>query len=219
MPDTPINRLWNSAIPVPGTLAARHLRAHGLPATLPDIAFHPACKGRGTPSALPALLIAGRRAGQIVALERVFLHPDTAKPFLHDTVGDARFAAWQGGEPDRRVALAASFMAAASYMAATGKPCWSSLHGIPPQQVRFPEHVLEVTIVGSADDGEARALEAAREALHDSAYLTRMEMPETYPSWRDRLLPSTSYLRPLKRRKAGQSAEANRAHKGMFTTA
>lgn len=206
-------------MPVPGTLAARFLRAHGLSDGLPDIAFHPACKRKGTPSALPALLIAGRRAGEVVALERVFLHPDTAAPFACDAFGNARFAAWQGGEPDRRAALAASFLDAAAYLSLTGKACWSPLRDQAPRLVRFPKQVLEVTIAGSTDSREAQTLDAAREALDRSAYLTRIEMPDPYPSWRARRLALCPNLKAPRPAPPVQLGRHTRGDKGMFTTA
>ncbi len=73
--------IWRTASAIEGTLAERYVRdTRGIWAPLSDLRFHARCpRGQGAFARFePALLIAMRRAGEIAAIQRIFLDPVTA---------------------------------------------------------------------------------------------------------------------------------------------
>src|SRR3546814_15243537 len=73
-------RLWNEALPIDETLAARYLASRHLLPVPCDVRFHPRCPYRPRPWTLflPAMLVAVREGPRLTAIQRIFLDAQTA---------------------------------------------------------------------------------------------------------------------------------------------
>ena len=180
-----IERLWNEALPVQGSLAERYLALRRLPARLPDIRFHQRCPHGPKPLTRfkPALLIAVRQAHHLVALQRIFLKADDwyeAKVML----GQPGQGAWQGGPAGTTLAIAEGFETAAASMQLNDIPCWASLGARRLDQLALPECV-QTLIIAEDNDPEGRRARAKAWARyqHDGLKLKRMPPPVGAGDW------------------------------------
>jgi hypothetical protein len=180
-----VARLWSEAQPIDGTPAERYLERRRLPATLPDIRFHPRCPDGPKPLTRfkPALLVAVRQAHHLAAIQRIFLTPDVwyeAKVML----GRPGRGAWQGAAPGATLAIAEGFETAAAFMQLHGTPCWSSLGARRLDQLALPESI-ETLIVAEDNDPEGRRARAKAWARyqHDGLKLKRMPPPVGADDW------------------------------------
>ncbi|WP_438823044.1 DUF7146 domain-containing protein [Novosphingobium cyanobacteriorum] len=92
--------IWQAGRPIEGTLAARYLReVRNIWAPLEDLRYHPRCpRGQGRLVQFePALLVAMRKAGEIAAIQRIFLDPATGGYTDKLVLGQAIGAAWTNG--------------------------------------------------------------------------------------------------------------------------
>lgn len=98
-----VERLWDQAIGVRGTLAERYLAQRHLLPPAPDLRFHPRCPYLPKPKTvyLPALLIAVREIRKLVAIQRIFLDPETADYIRKVMLGTPLSGAWRGREGAR----------------------------------------------------------------------------------------------------------------------
>ena len=100
-PGRPANleRIWDQARDVEGTLAERYLARRNLLPPPNDIRFHPRCPYLPKPKTLflPALLIAVREIRKLVAIQRIFLDPQTADYIRKVMLGTPLAGAWRGG--------------------------------------------------------------------------------------------------------------------------
>lgn len=176
-------RLWESALPVPGTLGARYLASRQLPVDLPDIRFHPRCPLGPKPHTryLPALLVALRERHQLIAAQRIFLDPHTARYTSKMLLGKPGRAAWRGVGSAKVLALAEGFEDAAAFTKLTGIPCWAALGAERLPLLALPGDLDRLILAPDHDKAGRIAARKARAAYR-----------------RDQLLIKTHYPRPIK---------------------
>lgn len=160
--------IWQAGRQIEGTLAERYVRqVRNIWAPLDDLRFHPRCpRGQGRLVQFqPALLVAMRRAGEIVAIQRIFLDPSTAHYTEKLVLGRAIGAAWTNGPPGKTIGLCEGFETAAAYTSLTGIQAWSSMGAKRFHQVEIPTSVERVILLADNDPEGRRAEARAREAL------------------------------------------------------
>lgn len=160
--------IWQAGRPIEGTLAERYLReVRNIWAPLDDLRYHPRCpKGQGRLVEFePALLIAMRKAGEIAAIQRIFLNPVSANYTDKLVLGRAIGAAWTNGPPGKTIGLCEGFETAAAYTSLTGIQAWSSMGAKRFHQVELPTSIERVILLADNDPEGRRAEARAREAL------------------------------------------------------
>jgi hypothetical protein len=172
-----VERLWNEALPVQGSPAERYLARRRLPATLPDIRFHPRCPHGPKPLTRfkPALLVAVRQAHRLVALQRIFLSADAwyeAKVML----GRPEQGAWHGAPAGAILAFAEGFETAAAFIQLHDIPCWASLGARRLDQLTLP-NTVRTLIIAEDNDPEGRRARARAWARYQQAGLKLKRMP------------------------------------------
>lgn len=136
-----IERLWDAALPIPGTLAERYLTLRRLMPVPDDLRFHPRCPYRPRPSTLflPALLAAVREGVRLTAIQRIFLDPHTGRYRMKLMLGTLAQGARQGnGAGQGALALAEGFETARAFTMLTDIPCWASMGAKRLDLIRLP---------------------------------------------------------------------------------
>ncbi|MGY8712129.1 hypothetical protein RAD16_40945, partial [Bradyrhizobium sp. 18BD] len=125
-----VERIWDQAVDVRGTLAERYLaRRNLLLPPPPDIRFHPRCPYLPKPKTafLPALLVAVREVGKLVAIQRIFLDSESADYTRKVMLGTPLSGAWRGRAGGATLAIAEGFETADAFTRLNDIPCWASL--------------------------------------------------------------------------------------------
>lgn len=172
--------IWQGGRPIDGTLAERYLReVRQIWAPLEDLRYHPRCpKGQGSLVQFePALLVAMRKAGEIVAIQRIFLDPMSASYTDKLVLGRAIGAAWTNGPPGKTIGLCEGFETAAAYTSLTGIQAWSCMGAKRFQQVEIPASVERVILLADNDTEGRRAEAKARSALARPGLAVDTEWP------------------------------------------
>ena len=160
--------IWQAGRPIEGTLAERYVReVRNIWAPLEDLRYHPRCpRGQGRLVQFePALLVAMRKAGEIAAIQRVFLDPVSANYTEKLVLGRAIGATWTNGPPGKTIGLCEGFETAAAYTSLTGIQAWSSMGAKRFHQVEIPASVERVILLADNDPEGRRAEAKARSAL------------------------------------------------------
>ena len=160
--------IWQAGRHIEGTLAERYVReVRNIWAPLDDLRFHPCCpRGQGRLVQFePALLVAMRKAGEIVAIQRIFLDRSTAHYTEKLVLGRAIGAAWTNGPPGKTIGLCEGFETAAAYTSLTGIQAWSSMGAKRFHQVEIPVNVERVILLADNDLEGRRAEAKARDVL------------------------------------------------------
>lgn len=160
--------IWQAGRHIEGTLAERYVReVRNICGPLDDLRYHPRCpRGQGSLVQFQtALLVAMRRAGEIAAIQRIFLDPSTAHYTEKLVLGQAIGAAWTNGPPGKTIGLCEGFETAAAYTSLTGIQAWSSMGAKRFHQVEIPTSVERVILLADNDPEGRRAEARAREAL------------------------------------------------------
>jgi hypothetical protein len=160
--------IWQAGRQIEGTLAERYVReVRNIWAPLDDLRYHPRCpRGQGKLVQFePALLIAMRKAGEIVAIQRVFLDPVSANYTEKLVLGRAIGAAWTNGPPGKTIGLCEGFETAAAYSSLTGIQAWASMGAKRFHQVEMPPSVARVILLADNDLEGRRAEARARDEL------------------------------------------------------
>lgn len=160
--------IWQAAEAIEGTLAERYIReTRGIRIGLADLRFHSRCpRGQGRLTRFePALVVAMRRSGVVVAIQRIFLDPRSAGYTVKLVLGRAIGAAWTNGPPARIIGICEGFETAAAYTALTGVQAWSSMGAKRFHQVEIPASVERVILLADNDLEGRRAEARARESL------------------------------------------------------
>lgn len=159
--------IWQAGRQIEGTLAERYVReGRNIWAPLEDLRYHPRCpRGQGRLVQFePALLVAMRKAGEIVAIQRIFLDPATGGYTEKLVLGQAIGAAWTNGPPGRTIGICEGFETAAAYTSLTGIQAWATMGAKRFHQVEIPAPVETVILLADNDPdgrrGQRRALEA-----------------------------------------------------------
>lgn len=179
-PRAPHLAIWRSAKPVEGTLAERYVRdARGIQATLTDIRFHERCpRGQGALAVFePALLVGMRRAGEIAAIQRIFLDPHSADYTAKLTLGSCVGAAWTNGPPTPTIGICEGFETAAAYTSLTGLPAWATMGAKRFHQLTIPACVQTLILLADNDAEGRRAESRAREVYARPGLMILTEWP------------------------------------------
>lgn len=175
-------RLWEEARPISGTLGERYLAARHLLPVAGDVRFHPRCpyKPRPWTTYHPAVLIAVRQAHQLVAVQRIFLDPETADYRMKLMLGQPGGGAWRGeGQgSSTRIALAEGFETARAFTRLHSTLCWASLGSRRLHQIAIPEQVTELILAGDNDAEGLVAVERAEGTLARPGLTITRRIPE-----------------------------------------
>jgi hypothetical protein len=161
-------RIWQAGRPIEGTLAEQYVReVRNIWAPLDDLRYHPKCpRGKGRLARFePALLVAMRKAGEIAAIQRIFLDHQTAHYVEKLVLGQAIGAAWTNGPAGKIIGLCEGFETAAAYTSLTGIQAWASMGAKRFHQVDIPPSVERVILLADNDPEGRRAASKAHEAL------------------------------------------------------
>lgn len=183
-----VERIWDQAIDVRGTLAERYLKRRNLPSPPPDIRFHPRCPYLPRPLTvfLPALLVAVREIRTLVAIQRIFLDPQTADYTRKVMLGTPSAGAWRGGGGGATLAIAEGFESAEAFSVLNGLPCWSSLGARRLDQLAIPESATMLLIAEDNDrEGRRAAVRACDHYRHLGIETRRMPPPAAFNDWAD----------------------------------
>lgn len=181
-----VPKLWDDARKVRGSLGETYLQGRALNANLPDIRFHPQCPHGPAPLTKfkPALLVAIRDGNSLVAIQRIFLNPETGHYTEKVMLGSPGQGAWQGASVSNAVAVAESFEDAAAYMQMGHGPCWTSLGAGRLHRLRFPSSVTMVTIAEDNDVEGRRAARRAWQTYREQGLTVRRARPsEPFKDW------------------------------------
>lgn len=154
-----IDRLWNEACAVSGTLAERYLASRWLLPVPTDVRFHPRCPLGPKPTTVfkPALLVGVREAQRLVAFQRIFLKPDGGYS-EKATLGILGGGAWRGGGLGPTIGVAEGFESARAWSRIHGLPCWSSFGSRRLDLLTIPSSVTRLIIAADRDIAGRRAV-------------------------------------------------------------
>lgn len=172
--------IWHTGREIEGTLAERYVRkGRNIWAPLEDLRYHPRCpRGQGRLVQFePALLVAMRKAGNIVAIQRIFLDPTTGDYTDKLVLGQAIGAAWTNGPPGRTIGICEGFETAAAYTSLTGIQAWSTMGAKRFHQVEIPAAVETVVLLADNDPEGQRAQRRAVEAYARPGLTLETEWP------------------------------------------
>lgn len=172
--------IWHAARPIENTLAERYVRnTRNIWAPLNDLRYHPRCpKGQGTLATFePALLVSMRRAGEIEAIQRIFLDPGTANYTEKRVLGTAIGAAWTNGPPARAIGICEGFETAAAYMSLTGIQAWATMGAKRFHQLTIPSDVETLILLADNDTEGRHARDRAWEAYRRPGLTIETEWP------------------------------------------
>jgi hypothetical protein len=120
----PFRRLWDRSGSIVGTLAERYLREQrGIQFLPPDVRYLDQCpmgKGRAV-RFHPALLVGVFRQGRLIAIQRLFLDPQTAIRTGRMMLGASRGGTWPSRHRGPAMFVAEGFESACAYWQITGR--------------------------------------------------------------------------------------------------
>lgn len=172
--------IWKSGRGIEGTLAERYVRGvRKIWAPLQDLRYHPRCpRGQGRLALFePALLVAMRKAGEVAAIQRVFLDPKSAHCTEKRVLGQAMGAAWTNGAAGNTIGICEGFETAAAYTSLTGIQAWATMGARRLHQVEIPGHVETLILLADNDAEGRRARDRAAEAYRRPGLAIETEWP------------------------------------------
>jgi DNA primase len=195
--------LWNTTVPVMGTPAERYLRSRSIAAPLPpSIRFGriPLSRDPETGSwreAMPALVGAITMAGELVAIQRIFLRDDGAdKRWLKPRKSKFSLGRLLGGamrldhgiEGSEIIITEGPEDALTLMQEMPGRRVWAALGTDLMPSVEFPPEVDSIVIAGQNDQAGRAAVVRAGEALLSRGYAVRDTYPHPdFKDWNDQL--------------------------------
>lgn len=180
LPTTAHLGIWQAGRQIAGTPAERYIRqTRNIWAPLEDVRYHPRCpRGQGRlVQFIPALLVAMRRAGQVAAIQRIFLDSQGSTYTEKRVLGQSIGAAWTNGPPGRTIGLCEGFETAAAYTSLTGIQAWATMGAKRFHQVQIPESVETVILLADNDPEGRRAQRRALEAYARPGLAIETEWP------------------------------------------
>lgn len=182
-----VERIWDQAVDVRGTLAERYLaRRNLLLPPPPDIRFHPRSPYLPKPKTafLPALLVAVREVGKLVAIQRIFLDSESADYTRKVMLGTPLSGAWRGRAGGATLAIAEGFETADAFTRLNDIPCWASLGARRLDQLVIPTSVTTLFIAEDNDpEGRRAAVQAQEEYARDGLDIRRFPPPPKFKDW------------------------------------
>lgn len=181
-----VSRIWEQAVGVKGTLAERYLERRNLLPAPADVRFHSRCLYLPKPKTVyrPALLIAVREIRQLVAIQRNFLDPATAKCLRKVMLGVPGTGAWRGRAGGETLAIAEGFETAGAYTRIKDIPCWASLGARRLDQLVIPPGITTL-LIAEDNDPEGRRAAASAEAKYarPGLIIRRDPPPPAFKDW------------------------------------
>jgi hypothetical protein len=181
-----VQRIWDQAIDVRGTLAERYLARRNLMPPPPDVRFHPRCPYLPKPKTLflPTLLIAVRELKTLVAIQRIILDEKTADYVRKVMLGTPQSGAWRGRAGGSTLAIAEGFETADAFWRLNDIPCWASLGARRLNQLIIPASVTTLLIAEDNDPEGRRAGDQAEQHYGRSNLLIRrLPPPSPFKDW------------------------------------
>lgn len=103
---------------------------------------------------------------RLVAIQRIYLDPQTTASRMKLMLGQPRGGAWQGeGQGGTLLALAEGFETARAFTILHGTPCWASLGARRFHQIIIPDSITNLILAADNDHEGARAANRARAEL------------------------------------------------------
>ena len=181
-----VQRIWDQAIDVRGSLAERYLARRNLLPAPPDIRFHPRCPYLPKPKTvfLPALLIAVREIRKLVAIQRIFLDEKTADYVRKVMLGTPLSGAWRGRAGGSTLAVAEGFETADAVWRFNDIPCWASLGARRLNQLIIPASVTTLLIAEDNDpEGRRAGAQAEQHYVRPGLLIRRSPPPSQFKDW------------------------------------
>jgi hypothetical protein len=187
--------LWDAAGPIQGTLGETYLKdTRGISFIPSDVRFHPRCpKGKGPHTTfLPALLVGIFKAGSLIAVQRIFLDPGTARYTEKMILGNSRGGSWPSSFSGDHMAVAEGFETACAFQQITdqqGGTCFGN-RNFP--YFEPPEGITRLTFLPDNDAEGLSLVQKAIEVRKEQGFLTRTKLcPANFKDWADILAPAT----------------------------
>ncbi len=181
-----VERIWDQAMEITGSLAERYLAHRNLLLPPPDVRFHPRCPYLPRPKTVfePALLVAVRETRKLTAIQRIFLAPDGTGYIRKVMLGSPGAGAWRGRAGGPTLAIGEGFETAEAFTRLNDIPCWASLGARRLDQLVIPENVTTL-LIAEDNDAEGRRAAANAESRYGRADLTvrRAPPPEQFKDW------------------------------------
>lgn len=174
------HHIWQAGQAIEETLAERYVRdVRNVWAPLQDVRYHPRCpRGQGRLALFePALLIAMRKAGEVAAIQRIFLDPVYGNYKEKRVLGQAIGAAWTNGAPGKTIGICEGFETAAAYTSLTGIQAWATMGAKRFHQVELPSHVETLILLADNDLEGRRARDRAAETYRRPGLTIETEWP------------------------------------------
>jgi hypothetical protein len=185
--------LWDTATPIDGTLAEKYLKdIRGITFIPNDVRFHPRCPKGKSPKTefLPALLVGIFKDGTLIAVQRIFLDPRTARYTAKMILGDSRGGSWPSGFSGEHMAIAEGFETACAYQQITDQEAGTCFGTRNFPIFEPPEGISRITHLPDNDAEGLAFVQKATEVRKTQGYLTRTKLcPANFKDWADILAP------------------------------
>jgi hypothetical protein len=181
-----VERIWDQAVDVRGTLAERYLERRHLIPVPPDVRYHPRCPYLPNPKTvfLPALLIAVREIRRLVAIQRIFLDDATANYVRKVMLGTPLSGAWRGREGGTQLAIAEGFETAAAFTLLNNISCSAALGARRLDKLAIPAHVTSLLIAEDNDiEGRRAGMLAEQHYVRPGLSIHRFPPPAQFKDW------------------------------------
>jgi putative DNA primase/helicase len=178
-PDPEALKLWHSAVPAVGTIAAEYLERRGI-AMLPPPSLRYRPDMRGMIAAVQGV------DGKVYAVQSLRLTPSAEKITPRITTGPLGCGAVRLGLAGRVLGLAEGIETGLSAMQLTGVPVWVSLGAARLHRVEVPRWVEEVHVyVDNDEPGRAAARRTAEVHTNGRRTVLLRSPPEQCGDWND----------------------------------
>lgn len=193
--NTEIHRhIWNAGQGIKGTLAETYLReVRGITLIPPDILFHPRCpqgkKRDGTYKELPALLVGIFRSQSLVAIQRIFLDPETAEYTTKMMIGDNRGGLWPSIFPPH-IRIAEGFETAVAFSQITGIHAGAAFGNRNLPYFKVPFGTQHITYLPDNDqEGRTWTDKAIAQRIEQDLAADAHSCPKNFGDWADIIRP------------------------------
>jgi hypothetical protein len=133
---------------------------------------------------MPALLVGVRQDRELVAIQRIFLDPVTARYTFKAMLGRPQLGAWKGRAPSAILAIAEGFETAQAFDLVHDIPTWASLGTRRLPILRLPEQITTLIIAEDNDAGGRHAATAAEAAYErPDLRIVRAPPPQRFNDW------------------------------------
>lgn len=185
--------IWQDSKPIEGTLAERYLKeVRGIDFIPREVRFHPRCPQGKSPDTkfLPALIIGIFRDRSLVAVQRIFLDPATARYTAKMILGDLRGGVWPSTFSTDHMAVAEGFETACTFQQITDLEAGTCFGTANFSIFQPPTTIKRITFLPDNDEGGMTAVSKAIPIRQEQEFLTRTKLcPPNFGDWADILKP------------------------------